>query len=87
MGRDRRRRDAEEFALGRIRIGDKAALDDLGGTGDFGQRGGDEPAGAGFGGDDPPAAAAAGGERRFREAQDLSREQAFAPPAFADASP
>ena len=52
-------RNAEHLALRRVRIGDEAALDHVGGAGDGGQRGGEQPAGAGFcGGEQIPLLAA-----------------------------
>ena len=51
-------RHAEHRLLGGVRIGDEAALDHVGRAGDFGQRAGDQPAGAGFRGRDRQAARA-----------------------------
>ena len=49
---ERRRRHAEHRLLGLVAVGDEAALEHVGGAGDLGQGGGDEPAGAGFRGRD-----------------------------------
>jgi len=56
---ERRFGNAEHRALGRIRIGDEAAVDDVGGAGDLGERAGDEAAGAGLRGRDLEFAGAA----------------------------
>src|SRR5262249_7300905 len=45
---ERRRRHAKHRLLGLVRIGDEAAIHDVGRAGDFGERAGDKPAGAGF---------------------------------------
>ena len=59
---ERRRRHAQHLLLGLVRIGDEAAIDHVRRAGDFGQRAGHQPAGAGFGGRDFQAARAAGVE-------------------------
>ena len=59
---ERRGGNAEHLHLGLVRIGDEAAVDDVGGAGDVGQRGGDHAAGAGFGGGEHDAARPAGVE-------------------------
>jgi hypothetical protein len=52
--------NAEHRLLGRIRIGDEAAVDHVGRPRDLGERAGDQPAGAGFRGRHrEPAGAAA----------------------------
>ena len=52
MTLQRRRRYAQQFLLGFVRIGHKTAIDHIGGTGNLGQGRGDEAPGAGFGGGD-----------------------------------
>ena len=79
MARQRRRRHAEQLLLGLIRIGDEAAIDDVGGTGNLGQRRGDESAGAGFRGGDTQAARAAQIEHAPCGAAQLRRRSCGAP--------
>ena len=61
--------------FGLVRIGHKAALDDIGRAGDRGQRRRDEAAGAGFGRRDTPGARPAGGQHGFGEAHCFRVEQ------------
>ena len=57
-------RNAEQLLLGGVGIGDKAALEHVGGTRDLRQKCGNKPAGAGFGGrDHPPGGAITSDER------------------------
>ena len=60
-------RNAEQLHLGFVRIGDKAALDDVRGSGDRGQRRGNEPAGASFGRRQMPVARPAQDQNLFGE--------------------
>src|SRR5579863_8119483 len=59
MARQRRYRHAEQLVLCFIRIGDKAAIDHVGGTCNLGQSRSNQPAGAGFRGSDTQPARAA----------------------------
>ena len=66
------RRHAQHLLLGRVRIGDEAAIEHVGRAGDLGERARHQAAGAGFGGGDFPAAGAGsrqhgdgGGEQRL----------------------
>ena len=68
---ERRRRDAEHRLLGRVAVGDEAALEDVGGAGDFSERGGQQPAGAGFRRRDLELLRAAKIEQRSRRARSV----------------
>ena len=59
-------RHAELLGLGGVGVGDEAALDDVGGAGDLGEQGGDQPAGATLGGGELQRARAAGVEQAGR---------------------
>src|ERR1700730_2953326 len=67
-------RNPKQFRLRVVRIGHKAALDDIRGAGDRRQRPGDEPPGAGFGGRNVPAAGPARIENRFGKIKGFSFE-------------
>ena len=67
VGLDEIRRNAEKLGLGGVRIGDEAAFEDVGRAGDFGQRGGDQAAGAGLGGTDAQARRLAGPDDPFSQ--------------------
>src|SRR5207302_8333637 len=64
--RERRPLDAEHLLLRRVRIGDEAAFENVGGAGDVGERAGDEAPGARLGGGDLEPAHAAGVEYTAR---------------------
>ena len=61
-------RHAEHLVLARLRIGDEAALEDVGRARDLGQRAGDQAAGAAFGGRELQPLAARALDKRFRQA-------------------
>src|SRR6185437_10470102 len=58
-------RDAQQFAFGVIGISDEAALENVGGAGDLGQKRRDQAAGAAFRRGDLQAAAAGRAQQRF----------------------
>ena len=63
---ERCRRNAEHLLLGLIAVGDEAAVEHAGDAGNFGQRSGDQTAGAGFGRRDRQLLAPADIEQLFR---------------------
>ncbi len=67
MGGDEIAGDAKHLLLGLVAVSDEAALEHLRGAGDFGQGGGDQPAGAGFGERDFQLARPAGVEHASRQ--------------------
>ena len=81
-GRKRRGLDAEHRALGVVGIGDEAAVDDVGGAGNVGQRAGDQAAGAGFGGGDRQLAHPAQIEQRAGEGAGVAAAHASLQPSL-----
>ena len=67
-------RHAEQLLLGAVVVGDVAALDHVGRARDLGQAGGDQAAGAGFGGGEAQPARLAGGEQPSRQLEARSGE-------------
>ena len=84
---DQRRRHAERLGLGRIAVGDPAAVEPVARPGQLGAGGGDQPAGARLGARQPPAAPRAAprpaGRRRRRGVGRPAAPSAFMPPSTA----